>query len=88
MSLMSAIATFGILWFFTLFLVLPFSVRTQGEAKDVTPGTPSSAPADMEMWRVAKRVTLIASVLFVVVAAVLISEIITFEMIENLTRRG
>ncbi len=87
MSIMSAIALYGIIWFMTLFLVLPFRMTTQGEAGEVVPGTPSSAPSDVQMWRKAKLVTVIATVAFVVIAGIILSEIITFDMIESVTRR-
>ena len=34
------IAIYGMIWFVTLFTVLPFGVVTQDEAGDVEPGTP------------------------------------------------
>lgn len=87
MSVMSAIALYGIIWFMTLFLVLPFRQKTQGEAGEVVPGTPSSAPSDAQMWRKIKLVTFIATPAFVVIAGVILSEVITFDMLESLTRR-
>lgn len=86
MSVMSAIALYAIIWFMTMFIVLPFRPRTQGEAGEVVPGTPSSAPSDVQMWRKVKLVTAIATVAFVVIAGIILSEIITFEMIERITR--
>lgn len=86
MSIMSAIALYAVIWFMTMFLVLPFRMRTQGEAGDVTPGTPSSAPSDAQMLRKARLVTIIATAAFVVIAGIILSEVITFEMIEGLTR--
>lgn len=88
MSIMSAIALYGIIWFMTMFLVLPFRGKSQGEAGEVVPGTPSSAPSDAQMWRKVKLVTLIASVTFIITAGIIISEIISFDMIESLTRRS
>ena len=88
MSIMSAIALYGVIWFMTMFLVLPFRLKTQGEAGEVVPGTPSSAPSDAQMLRKAKLVTLIATVAFVVIAGIILSEIITYDMIERITRRA
>lgn len=86
MSIMSAIALYGVIWFMTMFLVLPFRVRTQGEADDVVPGTHASAPADMQMLRVVKLVTVIATIAFVAIAGIILSEVITYDMIERVTR--
>ncbi|TVP72820.1 MAG: DUF1467 family protein [Rhodobacteraceae bacterium] len=86
MSIMSAIALYAIIWFMTLFLVLPFRMKTQGEIGEVVPGTPSSAPSDAQMWRKAKIVTIIATAAFVVIAGIILSEVITYAMIEKITR--
>ncbi|MDD7970014.1 DUF1467 family protein [Roseinatronobacter alkalisoli] len=86
MSIMSAIALYGVIWFMTMFLVLPFRMKTQGEAGEVVPGTPSSAPSDARMLRKVKLVTVIATVAFAVIAGIILSGIITFEMIEGITR--
>ncbi len=87
MSVMSAIALYGIVWFMTLFLVLPFRPKTQGDVGEVVPGTPSSAPSDVQMWRKIKLVTFIATPAYLVIAGVILSEVITFDMLESLTRR-
>ena len=55
MGITAAIVVYAMLWFLTLFLVLPFRNRTQGEAGEVEPGTPSSAPEDAQMWKTARR---------------------------------
>ncbi|MCC5966860.1 MAG: DUF1467 family protein [Natronohydrobacter sp.] len=86
MSIMSAIALYGIIWFMTMFLVLPFRQKSQAEAGEIVPGTPAGAPQDAQMWRKAKLVTIISTVAFVVIAAIILSEVITYEMIENITR--
>ncbi len=86
MSIMSAIALYGIIWFMTMFLVLPFRQRSQAEAGEVVPGTPAGAPQDAQMWRKAKLVTLIATIAFVIIAGIILSEVITYESIEAITR--
>jgi predicted secreted protein len=53
-----AIAIYFVIWWTLLFAVLPFGVRTQGEAGEVVPGTPSSAPAAHRMVRVAVITTI------------------------------
>jgi predicted secreted protein len=83
---MSAIALYAVIWFMTMFLVLPFRMKTQGEAGEVVPGTHSSAPSDAQMMRKVKIVTVIATVAFVVIAGIILSEVITYDMIERVTR--
>ncbi len=59
----SALAIYFILWFFCLFLVLPFHARPRNGETDV-PGTDGGAPANFAMGRAALQVTLLAGALF------------------------
>ncbi|MBU2534280.1 MAG: DUF1467 family protein [Alphaproteobacteria bacterium] len=67
MSLIFGIAIFFVVWWITLFAVLPFGVRTQGEAGDTVPGTSSSAPAKFPLLRVALINTGVSIVVFIVI---------------------
>lgn len=87
MSIMSAIALYAVIWFMTLFLVLPFRQKSQADAGEIVPGTPASAPSDAQMLRKVKLVTLIATPAFLVIAGIILSEVITFDIIESITRR-
>ena len=46
MTVISALVLFWMIWFITLLVMLPIGLQTQGEADQVVPGTPSSAPRD------------------------------------------
>ena len=46
MSITGAIVLYAVIWFLALLVALPIGIRTQGEAGEITPGTPGSAPAD------------------------------------------
>ncbi|MGB3502392.1 MAG: DUF1467 family protein [Mesorhizobium sp.] len=59
-------AVFFISWWVVLFATLPFSLRTQDDAGDVTLGTVPSAPTGPHMLRAVVRTTLITLLLFVV----------------------
>jgi predicted secreted protein len=65
MPIGSAIAIYFLFWVFTVFIVLPFGVRTADEAGvPKVPGQADSAPAEFRPWRIALRVTVVASILF------------------------
>ncbi len=66
-----AIATFLCLWFITLFAVLPFFAKTQDEAGEVVPGTPESAPQNVNILKVFAVNTVVAAVTFAGVYAVI-----------------
>ncbi|RWL47957.1 MULTISPECIES: DUF1467 family protein [unclassified Mesorhizobium] len=55
-------ALFFVTWWLALFIVLPFSLRTQDDDKDVTLGTVSSAPRGPHMRRAFLRATVVTVV--------------------------
>ena len=61
----SILAIYTLFWAFSVFLVLPFGVRTTREAGgDIVPGQAESAPHEFRPGRIALRVTAVATVLF------------------------
>jgi len=65
MRFTSFLAIYFLLWFFSLFLVLPFGVRTSEEAgADKVLGQADSAPHDFRPWRIILRTSLVAAGLF------------------------
>lgn len=62
----SALAIYVLFWSFSVFLVLPFGVRTTHEVggKHV-PGQAESAPHEFDLWRLVRRVTIVGTALFV-----------------------
>lgn len=61
----SALAIYILFWTFSVFLVLPFGVRTSEEAGiEHVPGQADSAPHEFAAWRTTLRVTVVATVLF------------------------
>lgn len=64
MSLTLGLALYFIIWWTTLFAVLPLGVRTQGEAGSVVPGTPESAPVTPRLLRVCVINTGVAAMVY------------------------
>ena len=65
MQLSSALAIYVLFWVMTMFLVLPFGVRTAEEAgAERIPGHAESAPHEFRFGRVALRTTIISAILF------------------------
>ncbi|SFR13694.1 DUF1467 family protein [Poseidonocella sedimentorum] len=77
MSITSAIVLFAVIWFMVFFVVLPLRMTTQGEAGEVVPGTHSSSPADARIGRKALITSIVAAVLWIVIAGVIFSGKIT-----------
>jgi len=65
MKLSSALAIYVLFWTMSLFLVLPFGVRTAEEAgAERMPGHADSAPHGFSFARAALRATIVSAVLF------------------------
>lgn len=65
MKWQSALAIYTLFWAFSVFLVLPFGVKTSEEAGiDLVPGQAQSAPHEFDAKRIMLRTTIVATVLF------------------------
>lgn len=76
MAITSALVLYAVIWFLVLFLILPRRLVTQGEAGKVVPGTPESAPADAQIGRKLRLTTIIATVVWAVIAGIIVSGLI------------
>lgn len=70
MRLPSLIAIYVLFWTFSVFLVLPWGVRTSSEAGVAhVPGQSESAPHEFRPLRIVLRVTIVATILFALFVA-------------------
>ena len=68
MTLPSAIAIYFVIWWLSLFMVLPFGVRNAHEAGEtVIGGHEAGAPVRPMLWRKLAATTILATILFTVV---------------------
>lgn len=66
----SMLAIYVLFWAFSVFLVLPWGVRTTDEAGgDYVAGQAESAPHEFRLGRLALRVTIVATALFALFVA-------------------
>ncbi|OLP55846.1 hypothetical protein BJF92_01640 [Rhizobium rhizosphaerae] len=63
MPIFSVIAIYFVIWWLTLFVVLPVGLRTQAEEQDVVRGSTESAPARFSAWKVFGATTLLAALI-------------------------
>ncbi|HEX2840175.1 DUF1467 family protein [Hyphomicrobium sp.] len=71
MSLSLGIALYIMIWWMTLFAVLPFGVKTQGEAGEIVEGTPASAPVAPRLLRTVFINTIVSALVFAFVGMAL-----------------
>ncbi|PCD76162.1 DUF1467 family protein [Pseudothioclava arenosa] len=82
MNLTGGIVLYAVIWFMVLFVVLPMRLTTQEEAGEVVPGTPAGAPHDAGMKRKVIITTIAATLLWAVIAAVILSGAVTLADID------
>ncbi len=88
MNWTSALAIYILFWAFSVFLVLPFGVRTSAEAgEEHVSGQADSAPHQFAAGRTALRVTIVATVLFALFFANYLYGWITPDMVD-MTKYG
>lgn len=73
MTPFSGFVLYAVVWFLTLFVVLPLRLTTQGEAGQVVPGTPSSAPHAPQMKRRLLITTAASTVIWAILATIILS---------------
>lgn len=64
MSMLSFFAIYFVIWWITLFAVLPIGMRTQAEAEDIVPGSVESAPARFRGGKVVLVTTIVSAVIY------------------------
>ncbi len=83
MSVTTAIAIYFLVWWLTLFAVLPFGIRSQHE-EETTPGTDPGAPV---LPRIASKLvwtTLVSAAIFAVMYVAYVYRLVDFDMIPGL----
>ena len=88
MAITSMGVVFAVIWFMTLFVVLPLGAKSQGDAGKVEAGTPASAPSGYVMRRKFKITTIVAILIAVPVILVINYQLITVDQIDLFKRFG
>ena len=79
MPISASIVLFAVVWFMTLFIILPLRLKSQQDTGDVTPGTTASAPADPQIKKRMTIVTIVATVIWAAICAAIISGLLSME---------
>ncbi len=75
MSLTTVLAIYFLIWWITLFAVLPFGMSRQAE-EGHDPGSDPGAPLAHVMWRKVMWTTVVASIIFAVLYALYASGVL------------
>lgn len=79
MNWFTVIVTYLTLWWIVLFCVLPFGVRSQAEAGEVTEGTDPGAPVFPNMKKKLLWTTIITAIVWAISAFAMTSGLISLE---------
>ena len=82
-SVATAIAVYFIIWWVVLFAVLPWGIHSQQETGEVAPGTDPGAPAAHVIWRKLFWTTIVAAVVFGVLAVIYKENLIPLEFLKR-----
>ncbi|MFJ5487477.1 DUF1467 family protein [Hansschlegelia beijingensis] len=85
-SAVSWAAVYFIIWWTTLFAVLPFGARSQSDAGEITPGTEPGAPFSARLGRIIVITTIVATIIFAGVYLLLTQELFGLDDIPFLPR--
>ena len=86
MNLPTILAIYFIIWWVTLFAVLPFGIKSQRESADgAVPGTDPGAPAMHVMWRKVLWTTLIASIISGILYFVYVNDLLPLEFLSRIS---
>ena len=83
MGITSALVLYAVIWFMTFLIVIPIRLKTQGDVGRVVPGTHAGSPEEHNLKRKAWLTTLISAILWVIIAGVIVSGLITVEDIDR-----
>ncbi len=73
MGIASGIVLYLVIWFLTFFIALPIRLRTQGDEGEIVPGTHAGAPQVHHLKNKAIVTTLVAAVLWAIIAGIIVS---------------
>ena len=81
MPIVTALAIYFVIWWLSLFLVLPWGIRGQHEAEGVVKGTDQGAPIAPRMKRKIIQNTILAAIIWLVIFVTIQFELVSLDNI-------
>ncbi|WP_137701532.1 DUF1467 family protein [Marimonas lutisalis] len=88
MGITSALVLYAVLWFITLLVIIPIRLKTQGDVGEIVPGTQAGAPHEHNLKKKALITTVVAAVLWAIIAGIIITGTITVRDLDWFGRMG
>jgi len=81
MPIVTAIAIYFVVWWLSLFVVLPWGIRGQHEEGDVVRGSELGAPVRARMKRKVIQTTILAGLIWLIIFVVIKFELVSLDNI-------
>ena len=88
MSITSALVLYVVIWFLTFLVVIPIRLRTQGDVGEIVPGTMAGSPHEHHLKKKALITTVVAALLWAIIAGIIVTETITVRDFDWFNRMG
>lgn len=88
MGPVSAIVLYAIVWFMLFLIILPIRVQTQGDLKDIVPGTHAGAPEHHHLGKKALWCTGLSFLIWGAFVAIILSGVVSVDNLEDWMGRG
>jgi predicted secreted protein len=86
-NLFSAFVVWLIIWWLVLFIILPIGIRGQAEEGDIVEGSEPGAPHSLDIKKKFIQTTIIASVIWVLTCLLIVSGVISWDMLAKFFNR-
>ena len=87
MNWFSALVVWLIIWWLVLFIILPIGIRGQAEEGDIVKGSEPGAPHTLNIKRKFIQTTIVASILWVLTVALILSGLISWDALAGFFNR-
>jgi predicted secreted protein len=84
MSVFSLFVVYLLIWWVTLFAVLPFGVVGQIEKGEIVNGSELGAPAESKIKKKAVITTVVATIIWLLVCSIIISGLLSWDILAEL----
>ena len=85
MSVTTGVAIYFLIWWVTLFAILPWGVRNQEESGEIVPGTDPGAPAVHRVWHKLVWTTVVATIIFAVLYVLYTRDLIPYDFLMRIS---
>lgn len=88
MNIVTGIVLYAIIWFMTLFVILPIRMETQDDTGERVAGTHGSAPTNPNLRKRFLWTTGVAFVVWAVIATIILTGVVTVSDFDLFSRFG